>query len=274
MSAAKHRSLAFLGGVLGASLVGAPFVAADDTELFVHTTPSTARPNVLFIIDTSGSMDAVVESQAAFDPDVTYRGDCAADRVYWRDDAGNPPSCSTGRWIDISALACEAARVAFASGAGRLTDRFAQYSTAESRWEDLSQDDHTSPVECEDDRGEHGDGTNETHVYAANGDPTRPWSASPSEEINWQGFRTRTLYSANYLNWYHGPTGPTTRMQVVKDVATALAGSINGVNIGLMRFNSDDGGRLVHPVSDVSANRDVLLQAIDALSASGVTPMT
>lgn len=273
MSATKHRGLALLGGLLCASLAGAPLVVADDTELFVNYAGSVPPPNVLFIIDTSGSMDGIVESQATYDPGRTYLGDCVAGRIYWRDDAGNPPTCSTGRWIEESALVCDAAREAFAFGAGRLTDHIAQYSVAESRWKNLSSDDHEGLVECEDDRGEHGDGSSTTRVYAADGDSDNPWSASQADEINWYGFRTRTLYSANYLNWYHGPATSTTRMQVVKDVATALAGSINGVNIGLMRFNASNGGRLVHQVSDVTANRAALLAAIDGLAPSGVTPM-
>ena len=273
MSTTKHRGLALFGGMLCASLVCAPFVTADDTELFVRNAPSAARPNVLFIVDTSGSMGAVVEGQAAYDPGTVYEGPCENGRIYWREGAGDPPSCSTGRWIEASALTCEAAREAFDSGAGRLTARFAQYSEAEASWKDLSPDDHAAPVECEDDRGRHGDGSSPAHVYAANGNAAAPWSTSSSDEITWWRLPARTLYSANYLNWYHGPTGPTTRMQIVKDVATALAGSVNGVKIGLMRFNASNGGRLVHPVSDVTANRDALLQAIESLSPSGVTPM-
>jgi len=269
----KNRGLALLGGLLYASLSGAPLVLADDTELFVNYAGSAAPPNILFIVDTSGSMDGAVESQAAYDPGTTYAGTCSPSLIYWRTGAGDPPACDTPRWIEDAALQCAAAQEAFASGAGRLTDRFAQYRAPESRWQQLEPSDHAGIVECEDDRGRHGDGSSATHVYATDGNADALWSQSPADEISWASQETLTLYSGNYLNWYYGPPITTSRMQVVKDVAAGLAGSINGVNIGLMRFNADNGGRLVHPVSDVAANRDALLAAIDGLSPSGVSPM-
>ena len=262
-----------MAGLLCGLLSGAPLVSADDTELFVNYASSAAPPNILLIIDTSGSMGSAVESQAAYDPAIVYDGACALDRVYWHTGASELPTCDTNRWIEDAALACIAARQAFASGAGRLTDRFVQYSVAEQRWKALTPSNAAETVECEDDRGRHGDGSSATHVYATDGDADNPWSRSPEDEISWAGQQTLTLYSANYLNWYYGPPVTTTRMQVVKDVASGLAGSINGVNVGLMRFNASNGGRLVHPVTDVTANRGALLAAIDGLTPSGVTPM-
>src|SRR5690606_18669406 len=133
MSATKNRSFALLGGLLGASLCGAPLVLADDTELFINYSGNASPPNILFILDTSGSMDALVESQAAYDPGTIYAGTCSADRVYWRNGPGDPPTCDTERWVDTAALQCAAAFDAFAAGAGRLTDRIAQYGVSESR---------------------------------------------------------------------------------------------------------------------------------------------
>src|SRR5690606_4822904 len=152
---------------------------------------------------TSGSMDSLVQSQAAYDPNTFYVGMCAADRVYWRSGQEDPPGCDTERWIDAAALQCAAAFTAFASGAGRLTDRVAQYRTAESRWTQLTQADHSGLVECEDDRGRHGDGSSATHVYATDGDADEPWSDAPEDEINWTGHETQTLFAGNYLNWYY-----------------------------------------------------------------------
>src|SRR5690606_8407879 len=78
---------------------------------------------------------------------------------------------------------------------------------------------------------------------------------------------------ANYLNWHFGPPVSTSRLQVVKDVASGLANSINGINIGLMRYNVEHGGTLMHPVGDVADNRTELLAAINGMSISGHTPM-
>jgi len=273
ISSTKNHGLALLGGLICSVLSGAPVVMADDTELFVTYAGNAAPPNILFIIDTSGSMGGAVESQAAYDPNTVYTGSCAADRVYWSIGVDDTPSCDTERWIEDAALECAAAREAFASGAGRLTDRFVQFGVAESRWRAPSPSDHTGTVECEDDRGRHGDGSSATHVYATDGNADARWSQNPADEISWAGHDSHTFFSANYLNWYYGPPITTTRMQVVKDVASGLAGSINGVNIGLMRFNSDQGGRLVHPVLDVATHRESLDAAIQGLTPSGVTPM-
>ena len=52
--------------------------SADETEIFVGTgnAVSNERPNILFIIDTSGSMDTAVLTQVPFNPATTYRGTC------------------------------------------------------------------------------------------------------------------------------------------------------------------------------------------------------
>ena len=48
---------------------------ADDAELFLSDPDaSAARANVLFIIDTSGSMDTQVATQAPFDSSETFSG--------------------------------------------------------------------------------------------------------------------------------------------------------------------------------------------------------
>ena len=51
---------------------------ADDTELFVAgldpAANSNVRPNVLFIIDTSGSMGTNVKTQVAYDESIDFSG--------------------------------------------------------------------------------------------------------------------------------------------------------------------------------------------------------
>jgi type IV pilus assembly protein PilY1 len=274
MSLTRQRATPFTLGLLFALVSGAP-VVADDTELFVFDNSAlTVNPNILFILDTSGSMDTAVESQQSYDPAAVYDGSCRHDRLYWRTGTGDPPACDTDRWFDASALKCVAASDAFATSAGRLTDRFAQYDAGEAEWRKLSQNDKAGAVECDDDRGIHGDGANSGGVYAQSGDADNLWSGSAADEISWQLMDVNTVYTANYLNWHYGPTGPSTRMQVLKDVAAGLAGSINDVNIGLMQFNSHQGGRLVHAVQDVANSRSALIDSIDSLTASGFTPLS
>lgn len=267
-SFARRRAAPFAGGMLFALVSGAPAIA-DDTELFVFDNSAMAvNPNILFILDTSGSMDTEVESQQSFDPGTVYEGSCRHDRLYWRSGSGDPPTCDTSRWFELTAFHCAAASEAF------TTDRFARYDTGEARWANLSTFDTSGAVECEDDSGLHGDGLDPTHVYAQDGEVDHRWSDSSVDQISWQQMEVGTVYTANYLNWFYGPTGPSTRMQVLKDVATGVAGSINGVDIGLMHFNSQQGGRLVHEIQDVADGRSALLGAIDALTPSGMTPLS
>ena len=49
---------------------------ADDSEIFtgLANTVSAQRPNILFVIDTSGSMDTDVVTQVPYDPATTYGG--------------------------------------------------------------------------------------------------------------------------------------------------------------------------------------------------------
>src|SRR5690606_8116067 len=221
---------------------------------------------------TSGSMDTEVESQQTFDAAEAYEGGCTAGRVYWRQGTGDPPGCGTDRWFETSALRCAAAAEAF-GGSGFMTDRVGRYDATTDRWRVL---DGASDalVECRSDAGTHGDAGGSSAVYAQDGVTGAPWSDTATDQIDWTTLDEVTLFSGNYLNWYHGPTNSSTRMEVLQNVARGLAGSINGVNVGLMRFNGDDGGRLVHAVEDVAADRAALLDSIDSLNPSGMTPLS
>ena len=84
MKAQERNIIGTCAGILLALIAGSSAVA-DDTELLL-VTPSTAQdlqPNILFIIDTSGSMDSVEETIEPYDSTLSYAGDCDVDRVYW-----------------------------------------------------------------------------------------------------------------------------------------------------------------------------------------------
>jgi type IV pilus assembly protein PilY1 len=175
----KH--IGWLGfGALWAILSGVPAMA-DDTELFVgvHCAASMTRPNILFIIDNSGSMDTDVRTQPTYDPNVTYAGSCSATRIYWRTGTGNPPACSTDRWFNQAANQCNLGALALGS-AGFFIDTMAQYDTSSGsggrRWETISSTQKDRLVECQDDNGLHGDGnplTPSTRSTVRQQQPTR-----------------------------------------------------------------------------------------------------
>ena len=62
------------------------------------------------------------------------------------------------------------------------------------------------------------------------------------------------------------------RIVIVKAVIKAVLQSISNVNVGVMRFNSDDGGPVIKAMSDLDTDRAALLASIDGLDALDHTP--
>jgi len=279
MNTNMKRSIWMLIGAVWAGLSGLPAVA-DDTELFVIDSSQLgdARPNVLFILDTSGSMDTEVTTQASYDPATPYAGACANDRIYWRTDTGNPPDCSTNRWFNRAVLTCDAAVQAFGRGTGRYTDRIAQYDSANNhRWERLDQDEKTWLAECEDDLGIHGQNAGDLEVYPQSRRNSPLWTSASNRAISWGQSptdRLYTVYEGNYINWFYGATSISTRLDVMKDVTTSLLNSVNGINVGLMRFNREEGGPVIHAMEDIETARSVMETKVNALPADRYTPLS
>ena len=108
MNAQKRNIIGTCAGILLALTAGAP-VVADDTELLLAT-PATAqdnKPNILFILDTSGSMRSVEETITPYNFEQTYSGDCDPDRVYWTE-VDVVPVCdgSNIRYVDKDNFFC------------------------------------------------------------------------------------------------------------------------------------------------------------------------
>ena len=187
MSVTNKRSTWVLAGMLWALASGTPSLA-DDTELFVSSANAfpNARPNVLFIMDTSGSMNNQVITQTTYDVGISYPGSCDPDRVYWRRGTGSPPDCDDDEWFDRSEFYCNAAIQAFNASTGSYIDRMAQYDDDDERWERLDEDEKDWPVECEDDGGIHGDGSGTNELYAQDDDEDELWSSDPNDEIAWE----------------------------------------------------------------------------------------
>src|SRR5262245_60502063 len=125
------RTLAY-GGVVALLATGA--ARADDSEIFVAQ--STSAPNIMLILDTSGSMIGDVTTQATYDPNRNYlaegTGACSGltGKVFYRTGSsqGTPPACDSDNRITASNLKCAAAVTALASAAGRYQgDRFIQW---------------------------------------------------------------------------------------------------------------------------------------------------
>ena len=167
----SHNSKTVLVGasMLLTVLAGVPAIA-DDTELLLVDPANSAAtpPNIMFILDTSGSMNDPANTIRPFDSDVIYLdGDCDADRLYWTTlDA--EPSCAGGanlQFIEDAAFVCEDAMLRM-KGMGAYTGVLMQYRSTEDddddatleepRWQQLQIGNSVNSVECQNDAGSHG----------------------------------------------------------------------------------------------------------------------
>ncbi len=81
----------------------------------------------------------------------------------------------------------------------------------------------------------------------------------------------RSLYMGNYLNYdFSGGGTLKTRNEVAREVIKDLITNTDNVNFGLMRFNNDEGGRLIAPCG---TDKATLLNLVDTMPASGYTPL-
>lgn len=285
MSRLTTKFAAF-GAGLAWTVIASISAQAQDIEIFVGSNAGqTVKPNILLILDDSGSMGGTVITQNNYDPGVNYPGSCSTSRVYWST-GGTPPNCNTNNYIELANFHCQRARNAFAAvQGGTYQDHFAHYdSGSQRRWETLSSSYHTRPVECADDMPDvssgwsgHGSISSPSVVYPRNGNTGQLWTNTASQAISWGNTPVNQLYnvySGNYMNWYYGAATTSTRIQVMKDVANNLVNSINGVNIGLMHFNGEDGGLVGHEIEDISTARSSMVAAVNGLNANGFTPLS
>lgn len=275
-------------GILLTLFSGLP-VYADDTEIFVGqgaVEGPEARPNILFIIDTSGSMDDRILTQPTYNPATNWDGACGDDsRIYYVRNSTTVPTCaaSNNNWVNLTSIKCKAALDAFNSSSGFFAGRAARYDSAPNNvnnryWIDL---DNTTAarsqnIECQTDSGVHGDGVNTTNLYARNQN-TNAWGTSNSSNlVNWGSRSPYRFYTSNYLNWYHeNRLSNETKLEIVQNVSKNLIDQVSGVNVGLMRYSTDaQGGMVVSPVTNVADSRTTLKAQIDAFTPQGNTPLS
>jgi len=123
------------GTVLGMTLAlvsGAP-AFADDTELLLVAPPEPAelKPNVMFILDTSGSMTETQQTGEPYDPlkDYSEFGDCDGNSFYFNDGYSEPVCSGATRYFDKSAWHCAASAIQIAD-VGAYTGVLVQYRDA------------------------------------------------------------------------------------------------------------------------------------------------
>jgi type IV pilus assembly protein PilY1 len=286
-----NRFSRILSSFLGcaAFLSGAP-AHADDSEVFTNTAflATGVRPNVLFIIDTSGSMDTKV---AVFDPtaDYTTGGPCPKDRVYWSTGSSSaPPDCASNAWVSVDNNRCYTATLGMnANGWWRGRTQMLNKSASPSYWSDAVAGKDWK-LECQSDNDVHGDLPGTTAPGAenkrarngtGNSDSNRWGNAASSQQVAWGAKQRLSLYSSNYANWYYtvGAGGLNkSRLDTVRDVAKSMIDTLDGVNLGLMRYSTTaEGGMITYPVSQLTAaSRTAMKAELDTYVADGFTPLS
>jgi type IV pilus assembly protein PilY1 len=82
----------------------------------------------------------------------------------------------------------------------------------------------------------------------------------------------KDLYLGNWINYDEsGAGGLKTRNEVARTVIKQLITDTDNVNFGLMRFNYDQGGRLIAPIG---TDKAALLSLVDGLPAADWTPLS
>jgi type IV pilus assembly protein PilY1 len=85
------------------------------------------------------------------------------------------------------------------------------------------------------------------------------------------GGSSKDLYLGNWINYDESGAGNLqTRNEVAKSVIKQLITDTNNVNFGLMRFNSDQGGRVLAPCG---TDKATLLSMVDSLPNEDWTPL-
>ncbi len=277
-------------GLLLALTVGAPAIADDTELLLVDPNNQVPKPNILLIVDSSGSMGTPEDTKEPFDTLAAYAGACDPTMLYWTEyDA--VPSCAAGntQMIAKTSFVCDAAAKQLA-GIGIYSNKMAQYRTGgsgffsinlgvdEPRWQMLKGGYSSEIVECQKDRGKHGDGIDGSRLYAQAGGGVPPYTNQKKNEISWRSWPTSqnvTVYDGNYLNYRGNPVViQQSRIGIVQTTAKIILNSMTGVNVGVMRFNNGQGGPVIHEIADLDTNRAAIIAAIDGIVSAGSTPVS
>jgi len=281
-------------GLLLAMSCGAPAIADDTELLLINPDESQQIPNVMLIIDSSGSMGNTEQTTEVYDYEETYPGGatpCDPDYLYWTEYKNVVPSCATStNRIHKSSFLCDDATRRL-QGVGSYRSRMAQHRDGSSGifsvllgltdkvlWQKIEPGNETDPVECHKDDGKHGDGVDTAEVYAQRGTDVDPFTSTKKDRINWGSWPTSqsvTVFDGNYLNYLENPVFvPDSRINIVQNTATAILNSIEGINVGVMRFNNQRGGPILEDIKSLDDNRTQLLETINDIPSGGWTPVS
>ena len=240
----SHLAAAFLLVTLTNSQV-----YADDTDIFLGTynQDNRVKPNVLFILDDSGSMNTSLGNR--YDPNEDYIERFADDDVYYiwepiRNFFGNI------RRLDFLGV-IEKSRITGCSDQDIESNmgNFVSLRTSDISFQNNNnyKTSYNTPIE-------ENTGNIQCSTAAA------------------QGHGSYKVTTKHYANYQYG----LTRIGAMKNVVMDLAKDLENVNLGLMGFRDNEGGFIRLPVKNLGEdnNRQDFLDTADKIVAGGNTPLT
>ncbi|GMG88577.1 pilus assembly protein [Biformimicrobium ophioploci] len=248
----KFQLKSLLHGLAGFSYMSAVCVSAAPLTLSEVPLQATgkAEPNLMILLDSSGSMNQILEPDNYVATDTTW------------DSCASPIANSGTIRIRIGNTATNGGQVRF----WRSDDEANEYT-----WSAIP----SAGQSCFDK-----DETYNAVLYAGrtNGD----WKI-------WQDGAGNAQYSGHFLNWYfsdsagfladnfgQGATqkpGTERRTTVAKAAASTLIDGLNNIRVGVAQFNSGDGSQVLEGLESINTARTNLQTTIDGIPAGGSTPL-
>ncbi len=258
----------FVAALAFAAGQAAPVARADDTEVFFTPVGNSDQPNILFLLDSSGTMANPVptsgsgtSTKPAWDTttdwlaatDVTAVG-CQADRLYWITSGAAPTTCTGVNYVQVNLsspddpsnkFVCKGALDSLSSptSTGYVTQgSVAQYNTATTgqnseAWIALASSNQASRVtECLADDGAHGINSASTETHPNNGtadgfgNNVDPKSNSVYSRAKAAFTTSATFYTADRIAWESIPdSGSPSATTRMEALKAALATMVTSV---------------------------------------------
>lgn len=251
---------------------------ADDTELYVleSSVRSDDNPQILIILDTSGSMDKNGGDMLS-PPFLTQPTPSTSTKLYYSTSVDEVPISGSQNYFTYSKNNCNSS-LSIIKSFGIYTGYFRQYQ--DGKWIALPISDGSgiSAVDCYEDIAV---SDNKNASGNSNGYPVDGLSSAYSNDSNALSNarltdfglgQPITLFTENYINWYHNrPSNSwTTRMAVAKRVLSEVIVNTPGVDLGLMIFNVNSngydrhGGRVISSIKTGNiTNKNSLLNTVN-----------
>ncbi|GHG02460.1 pilus assembly protein [Thalassotalea marina] len=290
------------------TLTVSTLVFSEDIELYISEAVKalSSRPQVLIILDNSGSMSTTDEVAAPYDPSIEYPAvgglNSLSDRFIYFTKGGVdgtslpvPDSPSEARRFLDAINSCQTAADILAIN-GFYTGRIREYQIKGNNgtWIEIPDNNgaNIEIIDCEDDvtssNPKNISSLPEGYPIDSAGNKRNPIYHTPNvgdSNVTWDG-QLVTLYTDNYLRWHHNETLNQTLIsrldQAINSISSVIL-SAPSVDFGLQVFNYNDGdgtndsngGRVVFGIKESNvANKNALLDIIqNQLSPQTWTPL-